>query len=196
MKENKVAFFLWDFLITYPFPAIFISIVWSWGGSELLGLFLNHEWCFLPAANSFTETVLQYLLSWSCNGGNILLLAENSAVPFSNSVISLNAVCKADGVKMLWGSWLDATNGTCFRVFFSSWGRRYDLDMGQSDKIQLVHPEMFYATCIIFNIKLFSSISVSMTWSQDLCLCDVQKAVGLYTSFTSSSAESMGTLEF
>lgn len=29
MKENDVTFLLWDFLITYPVPAIFISVVCS-----------------------------------------------------------------------------------------------------------------------------------------------------------------------
>lgn len=75
MKENDVAFLLWDFLITYLDPAIFISVVHSWVSSEFLGIFLNHEWCFLPAANSFADTILQYLLSWLFKGENILLLA-------------------------------------------------------------------------------------------------------------------------
>lgn len=160
----------------YPFPAIFISVVWSWGGSELLGLFLNHEWRFPPAANSFTETVLQYLFSWSCNGGNILLLAENSAVPFSNSVILLNVVCKADSAKVLRSSWLDVTNGTFFRVFFSSWGRRYDLDMGQSDKINsaswdvLCHLYNFQYQIVLFRMGFYDSLSGSLSvWCPESC---------------------------
>lgn len=60
---------------------------------------------------------------------------------------------------------------------------------------QLVHPEMLYATCAFSIFKMFFSIWVSMMCCWHLYLCDVQKAVRLYTPFTSSSAGSVGTLK-
>lgn len=63
-KENDVTFFLWDFLIAYPLPVILISILCYIARSEFLD-FYYQEQCFLPPANSFTESILQYLLSRS-----------------------------------------------------------------------------------------------------------------------------------